>query len=124
MLLAAQCWMLVAAAGLAARTLAGATNPWSLPAFTFALGLGAAVNMPDWQAVIPRVAPRSQLPAAVALNGVAINIVRAVGPALGGAVVALAGPGPVFLLNATSFLGVIAVLYRWKQPRRRSLLPG
>jgi MFS family permease len=124
MLLVAQIWMLVAAAGLAALTLLDATDPWSLLAFTFALGLGAALNMPVWQAVIPGLVPRPQLPAAVSLNGAAQNIARAVGPAVGGAVFAMAGPGAVFLLNALSFVGVVVVLYRWKQTHRPSQLPG
>src|SRR5438067_1925801 len=52
------------------------------------------------------------------------NVARAIGPALGGLVVALAGPGAVFLLNAASFLGTIFVLYRWQRTPRRSILPG
>jgi predicted MFS family arabinose efflux permease len=51
--------------------------------------------------------------AAVTLNGVGFNVARAVGPALGGTVVAALGPGAVFILNAFSFLGVMIVLYRW-----------
>jgi MFS family permease len=49
----------------------------------------------------------------VALGGVAVNLARAVGPALGGLIVAAAGAGAVFLLNAASFVGVMIVLYRW-----------
>src|SRR5205085_639488 len=79
---------------------------------TFALGLGAAMNAPAWQAVIPELVTRDELPAAVALGGVAMNVARAVGPALGGLLVSALGPGGVFLLNATSFLGVVVVLAR------------
>ncbi len=123
-LLFTQAWMCAAAAGLAALTLIGATTPWALLAFTFALGLGSAMNMPVWQAVIPELVPRPELPAAVALNGVAFNIARAVGPALGGIIVAMAGPAAVFLLNAASFIGVIAVVYRWNRSARERSLPA
>src|SRR6516162_4662123 len=93
LLLAAQGWMLVAAAALAAATAAGVVTPWLLLALTFALGLGFALNAPAWQAAVPELVPRAEVPAAVALNGVSVNASRAVGPALGGVLVAAAGPG-------------------------------
>src|SRR5204863_6567330 len=61
---------------------------------------------------------------AVALNGVTINLARAVGPALAGLLVASVGPGPVFLLNALTFLGTIVVLARWRRAPRQSVLPA
>jgi MFS family permease len=124
LLLAAQAWMLVGAALLAAFTLAGWTTPWLLLALTSVLGLGAAINQPAWQAIIPELVPREELGRAVALGSVAFNIARAVGPALGGLLVATAGPAFNFLLNAASFAGVIVVLYRWKRPREESVLPA
>ncbi len=77
-----QGWMLVAAAGLGVLTLLGAVTPWLLLIFTFALGLGAAMNAPAWQAITPELVSRPELPAGVALNSVGFNIARAVGPAL------------------------------------------
>jgi predicted MFS family arabinose efflux permease len=124
LLLATQGWMLIAAAVLGLLTIAGAVTPWTLLALTFLLGLGAAMNAPAWQAIIPDLVPRSELPAAVALGGVAVNVARAVGPALGGLIVAAAGTGAVFLLNAASFVGVMVVLYRWHPARRQSALPA
>jgi predicted MFS family arabinose efflux permease len=123
MLLFTQGWMCAAAAGLSISTFWGGTGAWELLAFTFALGLGSAMNVPLWQALVPRLVPATELPAAVALNGVAFNIARAVGPAMGGAVVALAGPGPVFLLNAISFTGVMFIVYKWESSGRRNFLP-
>jgi predicted MFS family arabinose efflux permease len=82
---------------------------------TFALGLGAAANSPAWQAIIPELVPRRRLASAVALNGAGFNVARAVGPALGGLLVAATGPGSVFLLNAASFLATLVVLYRWRR---------
>lgn len=118
-----QGWMLVTAAALGVLTSVGATTPSLLLILTFALGLGATMNAPAWSAIIPELVARSELPAAVTLNGVGINLARAVGPALGGIVVAAAGPAAVFLLNAASFVGVMFVLYRWQRSPRQNALP-
>lgn len=118
-----QGWMLVAAAALGVLTLWSATTPVILLTLTFALGLGAAMNAPAWQAITPELVSRDQLPTGVALNSVGFNIARAVGPALGGFVVAAAGPAAVFLLNAASFVGVMFVLYGWRRQRRQSAIP-
>src|SRR5205823_59536 len=115
LLLVSQTWMLLAAATLGLLTVANRTTPGSLLILTFALGLGAAANSPAWQAIIPQLVPRRRLASAVALNGAGFNLARAVGPAIGGLLVAAAGPGSVFLLNATSFLATIVVLYRWRR---------
>jgi MFS family permease len=124
LLLVTQGWMTVAAAALGALTLAGWITPWSLLGFTFLLGLGAAANNPAWQAIIPELVPRPELPGAIALGSIGFNIARAAGPALGGLIVATAGPGWTFMLNAVSFLGVMAVLYRWRRPAEETVLPG
>src|SRR5205085_7316925 len=99
-------------------------NPWLLLGFTFAIGLGTAFNAPAWQAIIPEIVPGERVPAAVALESVGFNIARAVGPALGGLVVAWLGPGANFLLNSASFLATMLVLYRWKRAHRTSPLPA
>src|SRR5688572_13935172 len=100
LLLTTQSWMLASAALMGALTLAGVVTPWLLLLLTFTLGLSIAMNGPAWQAIIPELAPRGELPAAVALGSVAMNVSRAIGPALGGLLVAAAGSGIVFLLNA------------------------
>src|SRR4051794_8757141 len=124
LLLVAQAWMLLVAVALAAVTFAGQMTPWLLLGMTFLLGLGSALNSPAWQATTPEVVPREEVPAAVALGGVSMNVARAVGPAAGGLVVAAAGPAAAFLLNAVSFLGVLFVLARWRRPREESALPA
>jgi len=123
LLLITQAWMLIVAATLGVLTVSGRITPWLLLTLAFALGLGAAANAPAWEAITPELVTRADLPAAVTLGAVAFNIARAVGPALGGLLVAAFGPGPVFLLNAVSFLGVIFVLYRWRRPVAKSNLP-
>jgi MFS family permease len=129
LLLLAQFWMLGAAAALGVLTLAGAASPWVLLTFTFLLGGGAAMTGPAWMAAIPELVPRRELSAAVALNSVGFNLALAVGPALGGLVIAAVGEGAhgagiSFLLNAASFLAVVAVLYFWKRPHHASVLPA
>jgi MFS family permease len=90
LLLAAQGWMLFVAAALAVVTFTGQMAPWLLLALTFLLGLGSALNTPAWQATPPDLVPREEIPAAVALGGISMNGARAVGPALGGLLVAAA----------------------------------
>jgi MFS family permease len=115
LLLVTQGLMLAAAAVLGVMTLTGSTGPWTLLWLTFALGLGATMNGPTWQAIMPDLVPKPELPAAIALNSVGFNLARAVGPALGGAVVAAIGAGAAFVLNAVSFVGVMIVLYLWRR---------
>jgi predicted MFS family arabinose efflux permease len=123
LLLFTQTWMLAAAATLGVLTLRGDVTPIILLAVTFAMGVGNALNGPAWQAIVSELVPRPELPAAIALNGAGFNIARAVGPALGGLIVAAAGPGPVFLLNAASFLGTVFVLAQWDRQPVASPLP-
>jgi len=114
-LLVTQGWMVLASGALGVLTLFRVVTPWILLGFTFALGLGAVMNDPAWQAITPELVPPEQHAAAVAMNSAGFNVARAVGPALGGIVIAWAGSGTAFLLNALSFFGVILVLYRWKR---------
>jgi len=124
LLILSQALMLAAAGSLSWLTILHLTNPILLLVLTFALGLGSALNAPAWQAMIPELVPRDDLTAAIALGGINYNAARAIGPALGGIVVAWAGAGATFALNAASFLAVIAVLYQWERVPRPSLLPA
>ncbi len=116
--------MLVAVSILGVLTLLGATTPWILLVLTFVLGLGTALNQPIWQAIMPGLVPREELSNAVTLGGVGFNIARAIGPALGGIIVAVISPGAVFLLNAGMFLITLVVIIRWQSLRRSSALPS
>src|ERR1051326_4231139 len=118
-LLFTQASMVAAATVLGVMTLTGTVTPQILLVFTFLLGVGAVMNDPAWQALTPDLVPPSQLAAAVALNSAGFNIARAVGPALGGLLIAaiccgVTGSGWAFLVNAFSFFGVILFLYHWK----------
>jgi len=122
LILYTEAWMLTVAIAVAALTITGWITPLLLLILTFALSAGDAFETPTWRAVLPEVVPKQDLPAASALNGIEFNFARAVGPGLAGFVVAAAGVGTAFLLNAASFTGVIAVIARWKRvvPKRTS----
>jgi MFS family permease len=124
LLIFSQAWMLVAAGLLGILTITRATTEWTVLVLSFMLGIGAALNAPAWQAIIPELVPRDELSAAVTLNSINFNLARAAGPALGGFVVAWFGAGVNFLLNAASFLGVMIVLYEWRRQVRPSVLPA
>lgn len=123
MLLWTQCWMMVVAVVLGILTLTHITTPWILIALTFILSVGSSMNMPVWQAITPELVPKEDMPQAVTLSGIIVNLSRSIGPALAGIVIARAGTGAVFLLNAVSFLGVIVVIYRWQRTPKPSALP-
>ena len=90
--------------------------PGLLLAFTFLLGLGQAVTLPTWQAVIPEVVPRDELPSASALGAVNTNLARSAGPAVAGLLVAQVGSAAVFGLNAISYAVFALALLRWRRP--------
>ena len=123
-------WMLFAAALLSGLTVSGWVSAWSLLLLTFLLNIGSAMNGPTWQAIVPELVPREELPEAIALNSAAFNVARAVGPAIGGLAVAafvsvMLGASVVFCLNAVSFLAVLLFIYRWKRvPWFKSALPA
>lgn len=125
-----QTWMLVAVMILSVLTMAGIVSPWELLALTFLLNIGAAMTNPAWQAIVPELVPRDELPDAISINSAGYNLARAVGPALGGLTVAVfasttKGAGTVFFINAVSFIAVIWVLYVWhRTPLFKSALPA
>ncbi len=125
-----QAWMLAAVALLSLLTFFNIISPWVLLSLTFLLSVGVAMNSPAWQAIVPELVPREQLPEAVSLNSAGFNLARALGPALGGLTVAAfvhadTGAAWTFLLNSLSFVGVIYVLYQWKRhPIFKSALPA
>ena len=116
LILFTETWMVLVAPILAGMTIAGRMSPVLLLILTFALSAGDAFETPTWRAVLPELVRKEDLPAASALNGIEFNLARAVGPALAGFVIAIAGIGAAFVLNTLSFLGVILVVARWKRP--------
>jgi MFS family permease len=123
LILFTEIWMVFVALVLAVMTIAGVMSPALLLILTLALSAGDAFETPTWRAVLPEVVQKEDLPAASALNGIEFNFARAVGPALAGFVIAFAGIGAAFLLNALSFFGVLFVVARWKRPAVKRTTP-
>lgn len=127
-MLAAQVGMLVVSAALALMAHLGIVDPGLLLAFTLTVGIGTALNSPAWQASVRQQVDSKQLPQAIALNSISFNIARSIGPALGGVLISLWGTSFAFLINALSYIGLIAVLLWWRpEPRaidRRPILPA
>jgi predicted MFS family arabinose efflux permease len=117
LLLVVQCAMLCLAALLGVLVLAEVAGETSLLLITLGLGTCTAVMSPTWQSIVPALVPRAELPQAVALHSVGINISRAIGPALAGIIIATLGIAWPFLFNAFSFIAVILALWYWQEGR-------
>jgi MFS family permease len=102
----------------AALVLSDVIEPWHVFATTFVSGTSMAFNQPARQSLIPRLVPPDALLNAVALNTMAINIMRVVGPAIAGGLL-LAGFGPVYLLNGVVIAGVMLCTFRMSVPHTR-----
>ncbi len=122
-MLVAQVFMLVASVGLTVFAYAGWLTPWSLLGFTFLIGIGTALNNPSFQAGLGDIVPREHLPEAVSLNGIGFNLMRSVGPAIGGLIVASAGVAAAFTINALTYLPLMAVLLLWRPKRKHDPIP-
>jgi MFS family permease len=108
---------------LTVLTVAGLMPPALLLAFTFAIAIGAAVQLPAWQSLIPELVPRTQLRAATRLEMVSVNLARAAGPALAGLVIAVLGVPVVFALNAFSVVFLAVALLLWRRAPAESDAP-
>lgn len=122
-LLVAQGLMLAASVVLAVFAWQGWLTPWSLLGFTFLIGCGTALYNPSWQASMGDIVPRADLPNAVSLNSMGFNMMRSVGPAIGGFIVAVAGAAMAFALNALSYLPLILALLLWRPAYPVATLP-
>src|SRR4051812_12589555 len=124
LLIVSQLAMAITVGTLAILSFAGLVTPGILLLLAFVLGIATAFNDPAWHAAIPELLPKEELGAGVTLNGVSVNVARTLGPAIGGFVVAAAGPTIVFVLDGLTFLGVIAVLLAWRRESAPSTLPA
>jgi predicted MFS family arabinose efflux permease len=117
-------WLEAAATAIsalfAAIVWAGLATPGNLLAFTFLIGVTAALTAPAWQAMVPQLVPKQDLAPAIAANSVGMNISRAVGPALGGVMIVALGIASPFWFNAISNLAIIGALVWWRSPQKSS----
>jgi len=116
-------YLIVAISGTAAiaavmglLTLAGKITPVTLLGLTFCLGIGNAMIGPAWAASVPDFIPRPELRGAITLNAMSMNTARAIGPIAAGYVILAVGPGIVYLLNAVTFIVLLAAIVRWREP--------
>jgi len=116
-------WLIAAAAGLAVLAVLKLLNPAVILAAVFLLGIGFACNAPAWTSVIPDVVSKEELPSAVTLGGVQMNISGVLGPALGGILLHFLGATTVFAVNAAGFLLVLIAILSWHHPRKRTRAP-
>ncbi len=105
---------------LGALTISGAVRVWHVCALALALGAATAVDSPARNAFISEMVERDQVPSAVSVNAAQFNAARLIGPAAAGLTIAAVGTGPVFLLNAASYLAVLAVLVTVRTAERRA----
>jgi len=103
------------ASALAAIALAGVVRPWHVYAIAALQGCVQVLDAPSRQALTYRMVGRRELPNAVALNSSLFNASRVLGPALGGGIIAAAGVGFCFALNAASFVAVLAGLLAMRE---------
>jgi predicted MFS family arabinose efflux permease len=117
LLIVVESFILISSMALATLVWLHLITPGRLLFLTFLIETGAALSAPAWQAIVPQLVPRQDLPEAVAANSVGVNISRAVGPALGGVMTVALGIAAPFWVNAGSNLGSIGGLLWWRAPQ-------
>ena len=123
-LIVAEIFITIASTAFAVLVWFDLITPVMLLLFVFLIESGTAATSPPWQSIVPQLIPKPDLPPAVALNSISINISRALGPALGGVLTAAFGLAAPFWVNAVSNLGTIGALAWWRSPQNRSTLPA
>jgi predicted MFS family arabinose efflux permease len=123
LILVSQALMLLAAVALAVLDATGALTPATLLGLLFVIGVGGAASASTWQTLQPELVPLADRPQAIALGSVNQNLARAVGPAIGGVLLAATSAAAVFLANAVSFLAVLGAAAVTAIPARAQSLP-
>jgi MFS family permease len=117
-------WLACVAASLAITNSIGLAHPYLILGTVFLLGIGFAFNAPAWTAIIPQVVTREEdLPSAITLGGLQINISGIIGPAIGGLILSRLGVNLVFAINSLCFLLVILAVVRWQPLRDTTQAP-
>ena len=119
----AQAWVALVAVLVAALAFRGALSPVWLLILAALNGIGSAMRWPVFAAIVPQVVDRPNLPAALALNGVSMNVSRVVGPSIAGVLLASLGPAWVFVFNAMVSVVALVLVLRWPSANRQQTLP-
>jgi MFS family permease len=103
--------MMLASAGMAIATLGGIESPGTLVGLGVLLGVGVAFFNPAWQAIVPALVPQHLVPGAISLNSASGGVATALGPALGGLLVATAGPAWSFVAATIGYAVMLGTAY-------------
>lgn len=118
-----QSFVLLASASLTMLVMTVGISPNMLLFFVFSIGCGVAIHGPAWQASVGDQVPLADIPAAVALNSLSLNLARSFGPALGGVLIAVGGVSASVATSTLTCVGLIVVLIRWKPAKRDTAIP-
>jgi MFS family permease len=118
LLIAGEISVSVVSAVFAALVWLHMVTPASLLVCAFLVAAANALTAPGYQAITPLLVPRAELQSAIAANSAGFNVSRAVGPALGGAILGAFGLAAPFWINAVSNFGAIGALIWWREPPR------
>jgi MFS family permease len=113
-IISAVLWQAAWSVILAVGAFTNALNPTAVLTCIFALGIGLAFGAPVWGAVVPDIVSKDELPSAITLGGVQLNLSGIVGPALGGFLLPLFGASVLISFNALAFVLVALVIKQWK----------
>jgi MFS family permease len=119
-LVCAALWQGGCSALLALGAWTGVINPSSVLVCIFALGIGLAFSSPVWGAIVPDIVSKDELPSAITLGGVQLNLAGIVGPAAGGLLLPLLGAPFLISINALMFLAVVVAVLQWKPSQVQS----
>ncbi len=111
------CWLAGSAGLLAVCSFLGGLTPEIILGGVFLMGTGFAFQAPVASSSIPEIVGKEQLPSAIALGGIQMNLAGIIGPALGGLLVPLVGVSTVFAVNALAFTLVLFAVLTWKRKR-------
>ncbi len=115
-LIASQCGMFLASLVLIAMSATKSLEPTSLLVLAFLVASGNAVMLPAWMAALGGIAPRNQLPEAVSLHTMGANVMKTIGPLVGGVLLAATGPTAAFAFGSLSYLPALVALTLWRPP--------
>jgi MFS family permease len=123
-LLGAYGYLAVVTAIMGLITALGWMTADTLLVMTFAVGVGLALTLPGFASILPELVGRDELPSAVILNSISMNVSRTLGPAIGGVLIAWVGAWLVFVTNAITFLVILIAVLRWRRDSIESTLPS
>jgi MFS family permease len=116
-------WLAFVAGSLAFLGMFGLLKPWIVLTSVFLLGIGFAFNATVWSSIVPEIVTDEELPSAVTLGGLQINLSGVIGPAIGGLLLSRFGADVVFALNAICFILVAIAVAQWKRKEKQAKVP-